>query len=111
VSTDQWQLSLSQLYGTADALEATVRAVPTVPVPISAAPPAREPALPHSEHRSLAQVAAWTVAHTAVTVSLLIGVSLVVDPLLPQGERPRLSAAAENSGEGSAIPPYRTYRP
>ncbi len=111
MSADQWQLSLRQLYSTADALEAGVR-VDTQAASLHAPLPAgsHEPA-PPAERRSLARAVGSTLAHTVVTVSLLAGVSLLIDPVLPQGKRPHLIAAAEGSSEAAAIPQNGTNRP
>jgi hypothetical protein len=112
VSADQWQLSLQQLYGTADALEAGIGATPwlALDVPVAAIPP--QVAAPN---RSIARVLVSSAVHCGLTVGVLLGGFALVDPILPHAERPHLEEptvfADASSGAGRAIPPSGAYRP
>jgi hypothetical protein len=111
VSADQWQLSLRQLYGTADLLEAGVHAGPS-PAPTTTPPPlivevraASEVAAPV---RSTTRAVVSAAVHSALTVGVLLAGFAVVDPLLPHPERPHL---ADPVVAMDAIPQSGAYRP
>lgn len=112
VSADQWQLSLRQLYGTADLLEAGVRTVPpAAPALVLAVTPdvllVEEPdAAPPI--RSTTRMVVSAAVHSALTVGVLLAGFAVVDPVLPHPERPHL---VDTAAPAEAIPQSDAYRP
>lgn len=119
MSAEQWQLSLRQLYGTADALEARARAAPA-PVParapalvvVTTVPEAPLP-LAHAK-ASTTRLLLSAAVHSALTVGVLLGGFALVDPVLPHPERPHLAdevVPVGHVGSEGAIPPSGTNQP
>lgn len=119
MSAEQWQLSLRQLYGTADALEAGARAVPA-PAPVPATAPVLAATLPEAAphvapaSRSTTRLLVSAAVHSALTIGVLLGGFALVDPVLPHPERPHLADHVVPVGHASAegaIPPSGTNQP
>ena len=109
MSTDQWQLSLRQLYGTADALErgsASADERPVEPRPVVVPDPVTVTA-----GRSTGRLLLHTAVHTAATVSLVLATFAIVDPLLPHPDRPELSETVSPAMDAAAIPQTGANRP
>lgn len=119
MSAEQWQLSLRQLYGTADALEAGVSAPAPRPAPAPA--PAPAPVVVTSEpdvapaNRSTTRLLVSSAVHSALTVGVLLAGFALADPILPRPERPHLAgpemAVDELSSADGAIPQSGANQP
>ena len=115
MSADQWQLSLRQLYGTADLLEAGLVADPALALPAPVAASVVDAAPVVAPTRSTARMLAATAVHCALTVGALLGGFALADPVLPHPERPHLAdpggAMDELSGAARAIPQSGANQP
>ena len=122
MSADQWQLTLRQLYATADALEAGSN--PVAPAEHAPAPDAvPEPAVVACDpdpdvvvaRRSTVRLLVSSAVHSALTVGVLLAGFALVDPILPHPDRPHLAdpevAVDPGTDADGAIPQSGTYRP
>jgi hypothetical protein len=117
VSAEQWQLSLRQLYGTADALEARARAIPTpvatpAPFVVATVPEAGPDVAPSG--RATTRLLVSAAVHSALTVGVLLGGFALIDPVLPHPGRPHLADEVVPMGPSiadGAIPPSAASQP
>ena len=121
MSAEQWQLSLRQLYGTADALEAGARAIPTpTPTPVATPAPLVVATMPEAvpdsapSGRSATRLLVSAAVHSAVTVGVLLGGFALIAPVLPHPQRPHLADEVVPTGHSiadGAIPPSAANQP